>query len=144
ATFVCREATGVCDVAETCTGTGPDCPEDGFKSATTSCNDDNACTVGDHCSGSGDVCVGGDAAACDGACLTGVCDSRSGCLPKQGAKARTCHVDECRRKGLHRKLQKLAFRIDHAVDLGRSPKRHWMNQLEKLLARCGVAEPVAQ
>jgi hypothetical protein len=33
----CRPAAGVCDVAEQCTGTGPDCPVDGFAPATTVC-----------------------------------------------------------------------------------------------------------
>jgi hypothetical protein len=50
------------------------------RDATTACDDADACTVGDHCSGSGDTCVPGSPRTCDGACLTGACDATLGCL----------------------------------------------------------------
>src|SRR5262249_34062793 len=34
---VCRAAAGVCDVAETCTGSSSACPSDGYASASTVC-----------------------------------------------------------------------------------------------------------
>src|SRR5262249_1752594 len=34
---VCRPSAGVCDVAETCTGTSPQCPADAFASSATEC-----------------------------------------------------------------------------------------------------------
>jgi hypothetical protein len=50
---------------------------------TVPCSDGNACTLGDHCSGSGDVCIAGGSRVCIGACLTGACDPQSGsCVPR--------------------------------------------------------------
>ena len=137
----CRPAAGPCDVAETCTGTTADCPADGFKPATASCDDNDACTAGDHCSGTADVCVAGAPSVCDGPCLTGICDPQAGCRPKEGVKALTCRVDECRRVRLHRSLRRLAVLIDQAVDAGKPPKARRIRRFAELLARCGVSVP---
>jgi cysteine-rich repeat protein len=52
-TTVCRAAAGICDAAETCTGTSTVCPANQFKSPSTPCTDDgNGCT-NDLCNGSG-------------------------------------------------------------------------------------------
>ena len=138
---VCRPAAGPCDVAETCTGATAECPADGFEPATASCNDNDACTEGDHCSGAADVCVAGAPSVCDGPCLTGICDPQAGCRPKEGVKALTCRVDECGRVRLHRSLRKLAVLMDQAVDAGRPPKARRIRRFAELLARCGVSVP---
>jgi hypothetical protein len=52
------------------------------RPANAACEDGDACTVGDHCSGAGDVCVAGAPASCVGACLTGACDPGLGCAPR--------------------------------------------------------------
>jgi hypothetical protein len=46
------------------------------------CDDGDACTAGDHCSGQGDTCLGGGPRECRGVCLTGACDAHAGCVPK--------------------------------------------------------------
>jgi hypothetical protein len=51
------------------------------ETSATPCDDGNACTVGDHCSGIDDTCVPGPPATCAGPCMTGVCDPTRGCLP---------------------------------------------------------------
>jgi len=50
---VCRAAAGVCDVAETCTGTAAACPADGFAAAGTSCPADGNVCSDDVCDGAG-------------------------------------------------------------------------------------------
>src|SRR5439155_21559643 len=42
-------------------------------------DDGNACTVGDHCSGTGDACIFAAPRDCSGVCLTGACDPIAGC-----------------------------------------------------------------
>ncbi|MCA9620417.1 MAG: hypothetical protein KC731_15450 [Myxococcales bacterium] len=56
---VCRpNSGGGCDVAETCTGSAPDCPADAFLPATTICraNTGLGCDVAETCSGSSGSC----------------------------------------------------------------------------------------
>lgn len=48
----------------------------------TPCDDGNPCTLGDHCSGTGNVCLPGTPRVCSGQCLTHVCDPLRGCLPE--------------------------------------------------------------
>ncbi|EQC27955.1 hypothetical protein SDRG_14232 [Saprolegnia diclina VS20] len=53
---VCRDTTGVCDVAEKCTGTSSTCPADVFANAATLCSgafNDGECDGVDHCDGKG-------------------------------------------------------------------------------------------
>jgi len=52
-----------------------------LRPATAPCDDGDACTVGDHCSGDANVCVRGTPRDCTGPCLTGACDSGTGCVP---------------------------------------------------------------
>src|SRR5690242_1262033 len=49
---VCRASAGVCDAAETCTGTTRDCPADGLASATTVCRSSaGLCDAVESCTG---------------------------------------------------------------------------------------------
>jgi hypothetical protein len=105
------------------------------------CDDGNACTVGDHCSGSSTRCESGAPRACAGSCLTGACDPQLGCVAKDGVKALTCRVDECSRAHLRRRLEELATSIDHAVDAGGRPHKRAIRRLTRLLTRCGVLTP---
>jgi len=134
----CREAAGPCDVVESCTGSSGDCRPDGFAAASASCDDGNACTEGDHCSGTASVCAGAPV-LCDDPCLTGVCDPGAGCVLRDGAGALTCRVGECRKARLTRKARKLALLIDHAIDRGKLPRARRVQRLERLLERCGVS-----
>lgn len=62
---VCRTATGVCDVAETCNGTDDFCPADSFAPFNTPCaSDGNVCT-NDVCNGGGSCAHPGNSASCD-------------------------------------------------------------------------------
>src|SRR5206468_1876196 len=50
----CRAAAGVCDVAETCTGTSTVCPADAFEPSTSECRRSaGECDPADYCPGSG-------------------------------------------------------------------------------------------
>jgi hypothetical protein len=75
----CRGDAGQCDVAENCTGSGPACPGDGFEPDGTTCDDGNACVLGEECTGG--VCGGGVGEVCS-ACET--CVVGTGCeeLPR--------------------------------------------------------------
>ncbi|OGJ17903.1 hypothetical protein A3K73_04680 [Candidatus Pacearchaeota archaeon RBG_13_36_9] len=59
---ICRQSTGFCDLAETCSGNSGQCPADLFKPEGTSCDDSLWCTTGDicisgKCKGSGRDCL---------------------------------------------------------------------------------------
>ncbi|HTM23305.1 MAG TPA: hypothetical protein VL172_22440 [Kofleriaceae bacterium] len=56
--FVCRGASGACDVAETCTGSAADCPADAVQDTDHVCNASTSgdCDVPDTCDGSTKVC----------------------------------------------------------------------------------------
>lgn len=90
-TTVCRPASDAgCDVAERCTGTGPQCPMDVFAPSTTVCRaSGGACDPEERCSGSGAGCpsqvlaLAGticrpDAGPCD---VTEVCTGSSATCP---------------------------------------------------------------
>lgn len=72
-TTVCRQSTGLCDVAEYCTGSTPTCPLDNPQPNGTPCNDGLYCTNGDECT-------------------DGVCSSSADTCPGQGCNEST---DEC-------------------------------------------------
>jgi len=80
--------TGACDPRRGC----------GVRAATTSCDDGDPCTTRDHCDGSTDACIGGDAATCDdgNSCTADACEPGIGCtavaLP-DGTACRT--ADRC-------------------------------------------------
>jgi hypothetical protein len=53
----CRSAAGVCDVAETCTGSSTVCPTDAFEPTTTECRASNGeCDPAENCPGTGPTC----------------------------------------------------------------------------------------
>jgi len=139
---VCRRAAGPCDAAETCDGSHAACPPDAFAPVTAACDDGDACTAGDHCGGATAACVPGAPLACAGACFTGQCDPLTGCQLQEGLRVLTCRIDECPKPRLHRRLAKVGFRIDHALDVGARPKDHAVRRLSRLLARCGVVTPL--
>ncbi len=56
---VCRTSGGVCDIAETCTGSSATCPTDQFVSAQTQCRGANQglpCDAAEYCSGTSAPC----------------------------------------------------------------------------------------
>ena len=55
---VCRAANGVCDAAETCSGSSNACPTDAYLPSTTMCRNrsGNICDVADFCTGTSIVC----------------------------------------------------------------------------------------
>src|SRR5207249_266368 len=79
-TFTCRAAAGECDLAETCPGTGPNCPADSKKASGTACADDgNVCTT-DLCNGTSDTCQhapGNAGTTCRA--TAGICDAAETC-----------------------------------------------------------------
>jgi hypothetical protein len=104
----CRADAGECDVAETCDGSNPTCPANGFEPSGASCGDgsNTDCTNPDTCDGSGacqsnheaisspcndgNACTSADgcdgAGACDGGPPTicapcEFCDNIGGCTP---------------------------------------------------------------
>ena len=121
---VCRAATGACDVAETCSGSGAPCPADALVVNGAPCDDANPCTPVDTCQlgacvGSdpgapcddGDACTIGDHWQCDKcvgtlavcddglACTLDGCDAQTGCTAAiDHAKCddnNPCTVDTC-------------------------------------------------
>ena len=76
---LCRPATGMCDLAESCDGVHDGCPPDTHIPDGTSCDDGNACTTYDACAGG--VCVSGDPTDCDdfSICTADSCDPGLGC-----------------------------------------------------------------
>jgi len=79
----CRASAGVCDVAETCTGSSTTCPADGFASSSTVCRADaGACDVAETCTGAGAACPADSfepaGTACGSASDT-VCDNPDTC-----------------------------------------------------------------
>src|SRR5207244_9248804 len=54
---VCRASAGVCDVAETCTGSSATCPTDAFLPSSTVCRaSTTACDAAENCTGSSAAC----------------------------------------------------------------------------------------
>ncbi len=77
---ICDPGTGACS--------NPNAPDG------TSCNDDNACTVGDVCVGG--TCVEGTPVDCstDNPCLIGGCNPTSGCYTEAKAAGAACDADD--------------------------------------------------
>src|SRR6266446_5591406 len=79
---VCRASAGACDVAETCTGTNRECPDDGFAPATTICRPSaGACDVAETCTGSSTACPTDGFASVTTVCRpsAGPCDAVETC-----------------------------------------------------------------
>src|SRR5437867_1659229 len=56
-TTICRGSSGVCDVAESCTGTSSTCPADAFAASTTICRaSGGVCDVSESCTGTTAAC----------------------------------------------------------------------------------------
>src|SRR5207249_7360768 len=87
---VCRAAADECDLAESCTGTGPSCPADAKKASGTACTSDgNPCTL-DQCDGTSVACqhpAGNAGTVCRAS--AGVCDVAETCT----GTSSTCAAD---------------------------------------------------
>ncbi len=68
-----------------------------YQSVGSTCDDGNACTVGEHCSGYDGSCIDGqplDCSSLDGQCSVGVCNSLNGLCQAQNANENsTCNAD---------------------------------------------------
>src|SRR5437867_4262751 len=98
---VCRPVAGVCDVAETCTGTSSTCPADTFVPATTQCRASaGECDVAEFCPGNGPDCPAdakqpsGTACTDDGnPCTTDTCDgANDACQHPAGNAGAVCRA----------------------------------------------------
>jgi hypothetical protein len=79
---VCRPSAGVCDVAETCNGSGSVCPADTFVPSTTVCRAAaGVCDVAESCTGSSAACPADAVRAAGTVCraAAGVCDVAESC-----------------------------------------------------------------
>ena len=90
---VCRGSAGVCDVAETCTGSSTACPTDAFAPSSTVCRSAaSVCDVAENCTGSAAACPA-DAVVAAGAVVcrsaAGGCDVAESC---DGA-SNVCPID---------------------------------------------------
>ena len=95
---LCRAGAGVCDVAETCTGTSAACPSDVFASPTTGCRASaGVCAVAEVCSGTSAVCPPDGFASSAVQCRpsAGVCDVAESCT----GTSVTCPADALRPSG---------------------------------------------
>ena len=70
----CRASTGQCDIAESCDGINNDCPQNSFKPDSSLCNDGLFCNINEACYSG--VCTGGSLVSCsDGiGCTYDSCD----------------------------------------------------------------------
>ena len=77
---VCLASTGVCAPADTCDGLTTGCTAV-YAPNTTACNDGNACTLGDTCSGTGSCLPGTGTLTCNdqNPCTTDTCVPATGC-----------------------------------------------------------------
>ncbi|MFN2375262.1 MAG: hypothetical protein ABR538_01915, partial [Candidatus Binatia bacterium] len=77
----CRASAGVCDTAETCTGSDEDCPADAFQSGNVCRASAGICDVAETCSGSAAACPADDIVDAGTTCRAsaGVCDTAETC-----------------------------------------------------------------
>ena len=90
---VCRASAGECDVAEICTGTSAECPEDSFVPAMTPCRPSaGVCDVAEMCTGTSATCPPDAFAPATTVCraATDDCDRAETCT---GSSA-SCPADE--------------------------------------------------
>jgi hypothetical protein len=88
ATTVCRGSAGVCDVAETCTGTGAACPADTRVAAGTVCRTSTGiCDAAEACTGDSAACPADALSPSGTVCRasTGVCDVVEACTGSSAA-----------------------------------------------------------
>lgn len=139
-TTVCRESGAACDAPETCSGTTAACPPDRLTVAGVTCDDHNACTIGDHCGGNSDICLPGTALLpCDDGdpCTIDTCDGSSGCVHQtlQGVPRLSCLANQCQKSRLHRVLARIIARLERQARAARSRELH---RIDRLLNRCGI------
>jgi uncharacterized repeat protein (TIGR01451 family) len=97
---VCRPASGVCDVAESCTGVSATCPANGFLGASTVCRPAaDQCDAAENCNGaaascpadgkkpSGSSCGSSAQSVCDGA---DTCDGSGTCQSNLAPISKVC------------------------------------------------------
>ena len=78
----CRASAGVCNSAESCTGSAAACPADGFLSAATVCRAaGGVCDAAENCTGSGAACPGDNKLPSSTICraAAGQCDLAENC-----------------------------------------------------------------
>ena len=75
-TSICRASIGDCDPAESCNGVSNICPSDTRIADNTTCDDGNSCTVSEKCSSG--LCIGVDV-YCGGICGDGIVASAEQC-----------------------------------------------------------------
>ncbi|MFN8543621.1 MAG: hypothetical protein U0807_05380 [Candidatus Binatia bacterium] len=88
AATVCRAAAGSCDVAETCTGSSPTCPSDGFRPPSFVCRASaGGCDVPESCTGTGAACPADVLVAAGTVCraVAGPCDVAESCTGTSAA-----------------------------------------------------------
>ncbi|MBI3782986.1 MAG: hypothetical protein HY270_06250, partial [Deltaproteobacteria bacterium] len=84
----CRAAAGLCDVAETCSGTDPACPNDAFLPSSTVCRAaTDICDAAENCSGASAACPADALAASGTVCRSAVgpCDNAEQCTGTSAA-----------------------------------------------------------
>jgi len=95
AATVCRASAGVCDIAETCTGSSDTCPDDAFEPGTTACRmgSGDMCDPDELCTGSGPSCPTDTVTSAGTVCDAGsgdLCDSDELCT---GISQEPCPAD---------------------------------------------------
>lgn len=85
---VCRASAGMCDVEETCTGSSPTCPDDGFRSGNVCRMSTGSCDATERCDGSGPACPSNAAEPNGTMCNSDDVGAWSGC-----AYSTTCDED---------------------------------------------------
>jgi hypothetical protein len=88
ATGECRASTGVCDVAESCTGASATCPPDGFVPAATPCRGSaGVCDAVETCTGSSAACPSDGFLPSATPCRAsaGTCDAAESCTGSSAA-----------------------------------------------------------
>jgi cysteine-rich repeat protein len=88
----CRPAAGPCDVAESCDGVHTDCPADGYQPDGTACNDGIACTNTDQCGGGA---CGGTSVTCGNGTEESACGEEcdDGNTTSGDGCSSTCKID---------------------------------------------------
>jgi hypothetical protein len=74
---VCRAGADECDKSEQCTGTAAACPADLPQPDGSTCDDEDACTTNDQCTGGS--CSGSPDPQCEGVCGDGTLDDGEAC-----------------------------------------------------------------
>lgn len=109
---VCRASASQCDAAESCTGTGAQCPANGGKPDGSACDDQNADTANDVCTGGNcqgtDLCGNATCAIPFDFCFETYCDHADGqcktgaqlpdgtpCIDRNGDTNKVCMSGEC-------------------------------------------------